>query len=69
MSFQKPMSDAHVLPVTSSNGHEIDDVESVLKACGGDHRLAIAGLLADADFLRDQLFVASRLLSHGIGRS
>ena len=36
---------------------EIDLVDSVLDVCGGDARLAIRELLADADFLRDQLHV------------
>lgn len=48
--------------------HEIDIVDSVLAACHGDHRLAIRELLADADFLRDQLFIAANLMSHGMGR-
>jgi hypothetical protein len=47
---------------------EIDLVDSVLHACGGDHRLAIRELLADADFLRDQLYIAANLMSHGMGR-
>lgn len=47
---------------------EIDMVDSVLHACGGDARLAIRELLADADFLRDQLYIAANLMSHGMGR-
>jgi hypothetical protein len=47
---------------------EVDLVDSVLHACGGDARLAIRELLADADFLRDQLFIASELMSKGMSR-
>jgi len=47
---------------------EVDLVESVIQACGGDARAAVRELLADADFLRDQLYTASCLLSRGIGR-
>lgn len=47
---------------------EVDLVESVINACGGDPRAAVRELLADADFLRDQLYTASCLLSRGIGR-
>lgn len=47
---------------------EIDLVDSVLMACGGDHRLAIKELLADADFLRDELYTASKVMSSGMAR-
>lgn len=47
---------------------EIDLVDSVLASCGGDHRLAIRELLADADFLRDQLHIAATIMSKGMGR-
>jgi hypothetical protein len=47
---------------------EVDLVESVIQSCGGDARAAVRDLLADADFLRDQLYIASCLLSRGIGR-
>ncbi|MGO8083462.1 hypothetical protein [Rhizobium leguminosarum] len=47
---------------------EVDLVESVIQSCGGDPRTAVRELLADADFLRDQLYTASCLLSRGIGR-
>jgi hypothetical protein len=47
---------------------EIDLVDSVLHACGGDHRLAIRELLLDADFLRDQLHIAATIMSKGMGR-
>ncbi|MBY5318189.1 hypothetical protein [Rhizobium leguminosarum] len=42
---------------------EVDLIESVIRACGGDPRAAVRELLADADFLRDQLYIASCLLS------
>lgn len=47
---------------------EVDLAASVLKAAGGDPLVAIRELLADADFLRDQLFIASSLMSKGISR-
>ena len=47
---------------------EIDLVDSVLSACGGDARTAIRELLLDADFLRDQLHIASTIMSKGMGR-
>lgn len=43
-------------------------VETVLIAHGGDARAAVCELLADADFLRDQVYTASCLMSKGIGR-
>ncbi|ANM09205.1 hypothetical protein AMK05_CH00776 [Rhizobium sp. N324] len=45
---------------------EVDLAVSVLNAAGGDPLVAIRCLLADADFLRDQLFGASNLMSKGI---
>ena len=47
---------------------DIDLVDSVLAACGGDARLAIRELLLDADYLRDQLYIASELMSKGMSR-
>ena len=47
---------------------EVDLAASVLRAPNGDTLAAICNLLADADFLRDQLFIASSLMSKGIGR-
>lgn len=47
---------------------DVDLAESVLRAFDGDALAAIRNLLADADFLRDQLFIASSLMSKGIGR-
>lgn len=48
--------------------HEVDLAVSVLAAAGGDPLVAIRSLLEDADFLRDQLFIASSLMSKGVGR-
>jgi hypothetical protein len=53
--------------VTQSHS-EPDLAVSVLAAAGGDPIAAIRELLADADFLRDQLWIASNLMSKGIGR-
>lgn len=46
----------------------VDLAVSVLKAHGGDAVAAIRELLADADFLRNQLWIASNLMSKGISR-
>jgi hypothetical protein len=47
---------------------EVDLAESILTAHDGDALAAIRELLADADFLRDQLFIATSLMSKGIAR-
>lgn len=47
---------------------EVDLAMSVLTAHDGDALAAVRNLLADAVFLRDQLFIASSLMSKGIGR-
>ncbi|CUW87413.1 hypothetical protein [Agrobacterium genomosp. 2] len=47
---------------------EPDLAVSVLKAAGGDPLVAIRSLLADADFLRDQLYIASCVMSAGMAR-
>lgn len=47
---------------------EPDIVDALLAAHRGDARMVIEELLADADFLRDQLYTASRLMSVGMGR-
>ena len=46
----------------------VDLVDVMIAAHGGDARLAVRELMADADFLRDQLYTASRLTSQGYGR-
>lgn len=48
---------------------EPDLVDALLYAHRGDYRKAISELLLDADFLREQLATASRLMSAGMGRS
>ena len=45
-----------------------DPVDSVLSAYDGNARLVIRELLADADFLRGQLYTAYHLMSKGMGR-
>lgn len=47
---------------------DVDLAVSVLKAHDGDAVAAIRSLLLDADFLRDQLWIASNLMSKGISR-
>lgn len=47
---------------------ELDPAESILTAFGGDALAAIRELLADADFLRDQLYTASCVMSAGMAR-
>ena len=47
---------------------EVDLADAVLEAYGGDVRVAIRELLADADFLRDQLYTASQVMSAGYAR-
>ena len=52
---------------TQSTDHD-DLAVSVLAAADGNAVAAIRELLADADFLRNQLFIASSLMSKGIAR-
>jgi hypothetical protein len=47
---------------------DIDLVDTILDHHHGNARDAIRELLADADFLRDQLYTASMLMSRGMGR-
>ncbi|MCV3767148.1 hypothetical protein [Rhizobium sp. TRM95796] len=53
-----------------TEGHqpEVDIVASVLDFYQDGYRKAIEELLLDADLLRDQLYTASGLISHGMGR-
>ena len=46
----------------------IDIVETLLQHHRGDCRAVIRELLLDADPLRNQLYTASHLMSHGMGR-
>lgn len=54
--------------VPTASAPKVDLVDSVLAACRGDARTAIRELLADADHLRDQLYIAANLMSKGMGR-
>lgn len=45
-----------------------DFVDALIVAHAGDVRAVIEGLLLDADFLRDQLHIASQMMSSGMGR-
>jgi len=47
---------------------EVDLIDSILHHHSGDYRAAITSLLLDADFLRDQLAIASCIMSKGMGR-
>lgn len=47
---------------------ELDLAVTILTAHGGDALAAIRELLLDADFLRDQLYTASCIMSHGMAR-
>ncbi|MDR6664053.1 hypothetical protein [Rhizobium sp. 1399] len=60
--------DIAVEETVTQSASEIDLAVSVLQAHDGDAVAAIRSLLEDADFLRDQLFIASSLMSKGIGR-
>lgn len=60
--------DVTVEETVTQSPSEVDLAESVLTAHGGDALAAIRNLLADADFLRGELYTASCLLSRGIGR-
>jgi hypothetical protein len=55
-------------PPATSATPEPDIVDSVIAANHGDAKAAIGELLLDADFLRDQLYTASCLMSDGMGR-
>lgn len=47
---------------------DVDFAVSVLSSFDGDALAAIRELLLDADFLRDQLYTASCIMSAGMGR-
>jgi len=51
-----------------SVSRDIDLVDSMIAACGGDARRAVRELMLDADFLRDQLATAAVLMSRGYSR-
>lgn len=48
---------------------ELDPIEAALAFHDGDYRAAIACLLQDVVFLKEELFIAERMLSKGMGRS
>lgn len=52
----------------TQSSDSVDLAASVLKAFDGDALAAIRELLADADFLRDQLYTASCIMSSGMAR-
>lgn len=52
----------------STKAATIPQEDLVIEAYGGDARAAVRELLADADFLRDQLYTASVLVSKGYAR-
>jgi hypothetical protein len=56
------------LPEPGFDYQPVDLADAVLEAYGGDARAAIRELLLDADFLRDQLHVASLAMSAGYSR-
>jgi hypothetical protein len=58
----------HAVQTDTQSAPEVDLAESVLTAHNGDALSAIRSLLEDADFLRDQLYIASNLMSKGISR-
>lgn len=60
--------DIPTVETDTQSPESVDLAVSVLKAAGGDPLVAIRSLLEDADFLRDQLFIASNLMSKGISR-
>lgn len=68
MSETQLALDVTVEETVTQSPSDIDLAESILTAHGGDALEAIRNLLADADFLRGELYTASCLLSHGMSR-
>lgn len=60
--------DVDVVESVAHSAPDVDIAASMLRAHDGDALATIRELLADADFLRDQLWIASSLMSRGIGR-
>jgi uncharacterized protein involved in tellurium resistance len=54
--------------VSLSNEEEFDAIDAALAWHDGDARATIATLLNDCSFLREQLLLASRAISHGMTR-
>ncbi|RVG70927.1 hypothetical protein [Sinorhizobium meliloti] len=67
MSHQLALDNLDAKTDTQST-ESVDLAASVLAAADGDALTVIRNLLADADFLRDQLWIASNLMSKGIAR-
>lgn len=55
-------------PAPLTDPVEPDIIDALLHHHDGNARAVIADLLADADFLRDQLWIAQNLMSKGMGR-
>ena len=51
-----------------SASQKVDLVDAMIAAYGGDARRAVRELMLDADFLRGEIYTASRLMSQGYGR-
>lgn len=49
--------------------HALDPIDAALAYHDGDYRAAIDCLLKDVVFLKEELFIAERMLSKGMGRS
>lgn len=47
---------------------DVDLVDAIIIAHGGDPRRAIEALMEDADFLREQLSIAAAMMSRGYVR-
>lgn len=60
--------DIHTDEEEASSAGDVDLAESVLRAFHGEAKAAIRELLLDADFLRDQLYTASCIMSSGMAR-
>jgi hypothetical protein len=56
------------LPCRDDTALPEDPAQNVLDAHKGDALAALRSVIADAEFLHDQLAIASTILSHGIGR-
>lgn len=55
-------------PVDDSLSNHEDLAKNLLNTYGGDAIAALRSVIADAEFLHNQLAIASTILSHGIGR-
>ncbi|KQQ72379.1 hypothetical protein ASF70_12660 [Rhizobium sp. Leaf321] len=64
----QPALDVSPAETVTQSTVEPDLAVTVLAAAGGDPLVAIRSLIEDAEFFREQLYVASRLMSAGISR-